>query len=267
MPFASNDGVKIYWEEHGEEEPLLLIMGLGYTLEMWHRNLPALSARYRTIVFDNRGVGRSDVPPGPYNTSEMAADAIAVLDESGVESAHVLGASLGGLIAQELVLGHPDRVRSLVLACTHTGGIGNVVMPSQEALDVLTKRASMTPEEGVRAAIPFVYHPETPRSTIEEDIAIRLQNYPSAEGYTGQLMAGAGHDAFDRLRNIKVPTLIIHGDSDGLVPTGNADMLAELIPGAKLVRVPQASHVFFCDQPDVSNAAVLEFLDEVSTTS
>lgn len=264
MPYTENDGVKIYWEEHGRGEPLLLIMGLGYTLDMWHRNLPALSERYRTIVFDNRGLGKSDVPPGPYSTSDMAADAIAVLDDAGVDKAHVLGASLGGLIAEELVLGHPHRVKSLILACTHGGGTEHIVMPSQEVLDMLAARASMTAEEGVRAAIPFVYHAETPRERIDEDLAIRLRTFPSAEGYTAQLAAGLTHDAFDRLKDIKVPTLVIHGDSDALIPYTNAQILAREIPGAKVTIIPKASHVFFTDQPEASNEVVLSFLGEVS---
>ena len=104
MPYAESDGVKIYWEEHGSGPPLLLIMGLGYTLDMWNRALPALAERYRTIVFDNRGVGRSDVPPGPYSIQTMAADARAVMDAAGIDKAHVFGVSMGGMIAQEFAL-------------------------------------------------------------------------------------------------------------------------------------------------------------------
>src|SRR5580700_7145984 len=99
MPFVENQGVKIYWDEQGDGEPLLLIMGLSYPSYMWHRTRPALAARYRTIAFDNRGVGRSDVPSGPYSMPMMAADAAAVLDAAGIASAHILGFSMGGMIA------------------------------------------------------------------------------------------------------------------------------------------------------------------------
>src|ERR1700730_5118305 len=115
MPFINNQGARIYWDEQGEGEPVLLIMGLGYPSAMWYRTRPLLAARYRTIALDNRGVGRSDVPPGPYPISLMASDAAAVLDASGVESAHLFGVSMGGMIAQEFALQYPKRVLSLIL--------------------------------------------------------------------------------------------------------------------------------------------------------
>ena len=140
MPYADNHGTRIYWEERGAGDPLLLIMGLGYTSEMWYRMAPLLSARYRTILYDNRGVGRSDAPEGPYPIATMADDAAAVLDAAGVDRAHVFGVSLGGMIAQELALRYPAPVRSLVLGCTHCGG-AQAVPPSEEARKVLAARA------------------------------------------------------------------------------------------------------------------------------
>ena len=122
MPFIEHQGARIYWDERSVGEPVLLIMGLGYPSDMWWRTRPALDARYRTIVLDNRGAGRSDMPPGPYPIGLMAADALAVLDAAGVESAHVFGISMGGMIAQELALQNQKRVRSLILGCTAAGG-------------------------------------------------------------------------------------------------------------------------------------------------
>src|SRR5215212_7863258 len=122
MPHTIREGIHLWWEEDGAGDPLLLIMGLGATLEWWARLRPSLTARCRTILFDNRGVGRSDVPAGPYSIPAMADDAAAVLDAAGVGSAHVFGLSMGGYIAQELILRHPGRVRSLILACTSCGG-------------------------------------------------------------------------------------------------------------------------------------------------
>src|SRR5436309_3605557 len=139
VPFAENDGVKIRWEEQGSGPPLLLIMGLGYTLDMWYRQLPALAERRRVLVFDNRGVGESDVPDGPYTMAQMAGDALAVLDDARVDRCHVLGASLGGAVAQELVLSYPDRVRSLVLACTTCGG-PRAEAAAPEVLEILQAR-------------------------------------------------------------------------------------------------------------------------------
>src|SRR6202044_1765574 len=122
MPFVENQDAKIYWDEQGSGEPLLLIEGLGYPSYMWHRTRPILAQTYRTIVLDNRGVGQSDVPPGVYSIELMASDAAAVLDAAGVQRAHVFGVSMGGMIAQEFALQYPKRVLSLILGCTAAGG-------------------------------------------------------------------------------------------------------------------------------------------------
>ena len=153
MPFTNSNGCRIYWEESGAGYPLL-IMGLGYSHEMWHRTRPAMTEHYRTIVFDNRGVGKSDLPAGPYPLAQMAHDVAAVLDAAGVEQAHVYGISMGGMIAQELALNHPERVRSLILGCTACGGV-NAVPTAAPVMQTLLDRAAMTPEEGVEAMGPI----------------------------------------------------------------------------------------------------------------
>jgi pimeloyl-ACP methyl ester carboxylesterase len=263
MPFADNAGVRIHWEEQGRGEPLLLIMGLGYTLEMWHRTIPRLADRFRVIAFDNRGVGRSDAPEGPYSTQEMAGDGAAVLDAAGVDVAHVVGASLGGMIAQELVLAHPERARSLVLCCTTCGG-PTFVPAEPEVLAALQARATMTPEEGVRAMIPFIYDAGTPTDRIDEDLAIRLRTFPQPGGYLAQLHAATSHDAHARVGAIAVPTLVVHGESDRLVRPENGRDLAARIPGSMLVMVTRASHILFTDQPEVVHGTILEFLRDVT---
>jgi len=121
MPFAEINGVKIYWEEEGSGDPILLIMGLGWPSYMWYRTKPLLTGKYRTITFDNRGAGRSDVPPGPYPIATMASDAAAVLDATGVESAHLYGVSMGGMIAQTIAATEPQRVLSLTSIYSTTG--------------------------------------------------------------------------------------------------------------------------------------------------
>ena len=153
MPFTNSNGCRIYWEESGAGDPLLLIMGLGYSHDMWHRTRPAMADHYQTIVFDNRGVGKSDLPAGPYSIAQMADDAAAVLDAAGVERAHVYGISMGGMIAQELALNHPERVRSLILGCTACGG-AKAVPTAAPVMQTLLDRAAMTPEEGVEAMGP-----------------------------------------------------------------------------------------------------------------
>ena len=168
-------------------------MGLGYPSAMWYRIRPALSARYRTIALDNRGAGRSDVPPGPYSIPQMASDAAAVLDAAGVESAHVFGVSMGGMIAQEFVLQYPRRVLSLILGCAAAGG-PTAVRAEAEAIQMLRTRNQMSPEQAAEATVPFIYDPATPREWIDEDIAIRRPWFPTPEpGCRDRLFCRAPH--------------------------------------------------------------------------
>ena len=259
MPYATNNGTRIYWEEHGSGEPLLLIMGLGYPHEMWHRTVPAVSARYRTILFDNRGVGKSDVPDGAYPIATMTDDARCVLDAAGVDTAHIYGISMGGMIAQEFALRYPARVRKLVLGCTSPGG-PKVVRAEAAVNEVLMNRANMTMEDAMEASIPIVYDPHTPRERIEEDLAIRRKSYPTPAGYTNQLMGILAWQSWDRLGGITAPTLVIHGTTDRLVPPGNGELIAHAISGAKWVLLEKASHIYPTDQPERANAEVLAFL-------
>jgi len=261
MPFATNEGVKLYWEEHGAGDPLLLIMGLGATLEWWHRLVPILAPRYRTIVFDNRGAGRSDVPAGPYPVPVMAADAAAVMDAAGVASAHVFGASMGGMIAQELALNHPSRVRSLILGCTACGG-QHVVPATKEVGAALAARTTMTREEAMWAMVPYIFDASTPRDVVAADLAIRLTSPVTNDGYFAQLQGiRAWSGSYDRLAGLTMPTLVIHGETDQLVPPENGRIVAKAIPGSRLLMIPHASHIFFTDQFEASSQALLSFLD------
>jgi pimeloyl-ACP methyl ester carboxylesterase len=260
MPYADNDGTKIYWEERGSGEPILLIMGLGYTLDMWHRVMSTLAAHYRVIAFDNRGVGHSDVPPGPYAIPVMASDAAAVMDAAKIDAAHVFGVSMGGMIAQEFALQYPARVNSLILGCTACGG-PDAVPAEPDVLNALLARATMTVEEAIQAMAHYVYDTATPKERLEEDFAIRRRTYPSAEGYLAQLEGVRAWESFSRLSQIAAPTLVIHGESDKLVPPANGKLIANYISGAKLVILPEASHIFMTDQPEASNQAILSFLD------
>jgi len=258
MPFVQNQGAKLYWDELGSGEPLLLIMGLSYPSYMWHRTRPILAERYRTIALDNRGIGQSDVPPGVYSIALMASDAAAVLDAAGVETAHVFGVSMGGMIAQEFALQYPGRVRSLILGCTAAGG-PHAVKAEPAALQTLTRR-DLTPEESKEAIIPFIYDAATPPERIDEDMAIRMKWYPTPQGYAGQLQGIFSWEAYSRIDQITAPTLVIHGETDQLIPPANAKLIAERIPGAKVVLLAHASHIFETDQPGAAHHAILEFL-------
>lgn len=260
MPFVENQGARIYWDEQGHGAPVLLIMGLGYTSHMWHRVRPVLSPQYQTIALDNRGVGRSDAPPGPYPIALMASDTAAVLDAAGIETAHIFGASMGGMVAQEFALQYPMRVRSLILGCTAAGG-PTAVRAEPEATQMLMTRDKMSPAQAAEAAVPFIYDPATPRERIDEDFAIRRPWFPKPEAYKAQLQGILAWESYSRLPTIAVPTLVIYGENDRLVAPGNGKLIAGRVPGAKLVTIPHASHLFMTDQTEVANRAILQFLN------
>jgi pimeloyl-ACP methyl ester carboxylesterase len=258
MPFVENQGAKIYWDEQGSGEPLLLIMGLSYPSYMWHRSRPVLAQTYRTIALDNRGVGQSDVPPGVYSIALMASDAAAVLDAAKAQRAHVFGVSMGGMIAQEFALQYPNRVRSLILGCTAAGG-PHAVQAQPKVLEILM-RQGMTPEEAKEAILPFIYDSGTPRERIDEDMAIRMKWYPTPQGYRSQLQGIIGWEAYSRIVQITAPTMVIHGETDRLIPPANGRLISERIPHARLVLIPSAGHIFETDQPAAAKQAILGFL-------
>jgi 3-oxoadipate enol-lactonase len=256
--------VRLHWEDTGGSgPPVLLVMGLGMNATGWWRTIPALSD-FRVISFDNRGVGRSDRVAGPYTVAEMADDAVSVLDAAGVERAHVYGISLGGMIAQEVALRHPDRVRALVLGATTAGG--DELVPASEAVNAFVRlRAQMTAEHAVWASVPINYARRTRLEggqRIAEDIAQRLRFPVEAEYYSAQLAAAHGHAA--EVAEIRAPTLVVHGDEDVLIPPANGERLAELIPGAELSMWPGAAHLYFTDEPRMDRY-VAEWLSERSS--
>jgi pimeloyl-ACP methyl ester carboxylesterase len=256
------DGARIAWQSDGPEHApaVLLVMGLAYPAAMWFRLVPALAERYRVIRVDNRGAGLTgDVPGAPYTVETMAADCLAVLDAAGTRRAHVVGISMGGLIAQEIALTAPGRVLSLCLTATHPG-IAHAVM-NPEAIEMLMKRGEMTPAEAAEASVPFNYAPTTPRERIEEDWAIRMPLAATNEGYMAQAAGTSQWDGYERIPGITAPTLVLHGELDRLVPPANGTAIAERIPGAELVVVPDANHVLMTDQPELVGKVLLDWLD------
>jgi 3-oxoadipate enol-lactonase len=240
-----------------KEPPVLLVMGLGMAATGWWRTVPVLAeAGLRVLSFDNRGVGRSERPPGPYTVAEMADDAVSVLDAAGVDAAHVYGISLGGMIAQELALRHPERVRALVLGATTAGGSAHV--PADGAtLAFLSLRGQMTAEHAVWASVPINYAARTRAQggdRIAADIVQRLRYPIEAEYYTAQLAAAQAHDTVSRLAQIRAPTLVVHGTEDVLIPPANGERLAAAIAGAELSLWPGAAHLYFTDEPEADRA-------------
>jgi len=255
MPFACRPGARIWWDYSGTGDPVLLIMGHAYGAGMWHRTAPELAASYRVIRFDNRGVGRSSDPPGPYPVQVMADDALAVLDAAGAASAHVYGVSLGGAIALQLALGHPGRVRSLILGCT-AASAGSVQRGA-----LLIRARSLLPAAALnRMAWKLLYGPGTPAFRRAEDQRIVRRTRCSGRGRRGQLTGAAGFDVTGRLAEIRVPTLVMHGAQDHIVLAANAQRLADGIAGARLVMFPGAGHAYITDVAQAANREVLHFL-------
>ena len=277
MGSARVGSLDLYYEEHGRGDPLLLIMGLAADARAWMFQLPAFAERYRTISFDNRGVGRSAKPAGPYTIHQMADDAVGLLDALGITRAHVIGVSMGGMIAQELVLRHPGRVRGLVLACTYpepdadierqrefsVGQLGGSVTGTGE---IQIDLSALDPFAFFQHMLPRVFNQAFIDTELPKLMALfsgTLEYGFSLEAILGQVAAVMGHRATDRLHQITAPTLVITGDADLLIPPGNSDVLARHIPGARLVKVPGGSHGFNFETPDVFNREVLAFLASI----
>jgi pimeloyl-ACP methyl ester carboxylesterase len=274
MSMTNVDSIQLYYEEHGSGDPLLLIMGLAADSTAWLFQIPDFARHYRTIAFDNRGVGRSAKPPGPYTIHGMADDAAGLLDVLRIERAHVVGVSMGGMIAQELALRHPDRVRGLVLGCTFPEPDADAERQRQFSLAQFGGHVTATGETeiDVSAVDPLAFFQHLlPRvfnqSFIDSELPKLLQIFGGAlqygfsmEAILAQVGATQAHDTLDRLGRIAAPTLVLTGDSDLLIPPTCSDTLAARIPDAKLAKIPGGSHGFNFETPDVFNRAVLDFL-------
>jgi pimeloyl-ACP methyl ester carboxylesterase len=258
----------LHWESSGEGPPVLLIMGLGLSGGAWWRTVPVLARRFRVITFDNRGVGRSASLTYAYTIEGMADDAVSVLDDAEVALAHVYGISLGGMVAQQLALRHPRRLRSLVLGATHPGG-PRAVAPDQEVLDFFRRRPDLPQEEAAWASVPYNYGPLCRRrhgSRIAMDIAHRLRHPFAADAYRAQLYAAGLHNCLGRLDRIEAPTLIVHGRHDRLIPVQNAELMADHLPGSKLEILARSGHLYPTEEPQVDEtiAAFMAASDPVA---
>jgi 3-oxoadipate enol-lactonase len=254
---ADSAGVRIAYESFGEGPALLLMQGIGYARWSWDPIVPALAERFRVLSFDNRGIGESDVPAPPYTARELAEDALAVLEAEAIDRAHVVGASLGGMAAQELAAAFPERVDRLVLACTTPGGAGAVPMPAQ-TVALMQEAAMLAPEVALRRFVENALAPHADDSLVEELYQRRLANPPDPLGWQGQASAGAAFDG--SALEIAAPTLVLHGTEDAVVDPGNAALLAERITGARVELFSGCGHLFFWEQPERFAGTVAEFL-------
>jgi len=264
VPTVRVGDINIYYEIHGDGEPLLLINGYGQYSGHWAALIRHLSREHRLIIFDNRGTGRSDKPEIRYSIKMMAADARGLIDALGIDRAHVFGISMGGMIAQEFALNYPERVISLILGCTECGG-KNAVPQTKEAKEFLfgAEMAKLSAAERARLAPPMLWnqgfidkHPEA----VEFYVETTLKFPTPPHSYACQARAIWSHDTYDRLPQIKAPTLVIAGDADRIIPVGNSKILASRIPGAELVMLKNSGHGFFGDAARESITTILDFL-------
>lgn len=249
--------MRIAWESQGTGAPLLLMQGLGYTRQGWGPLRARLARHYRVLSYDNRGIGESDVPPGPYRVEDLAADGVQVLDEAGVERAHVLGMSLGGFAAQALAAAHPERVEKLVLASTSPGGADCYPLPEQ-TVALMAQATSLPPDVALRRFVENALAPGSGR--VDEVLACRRDHPPDPEGWQAQAAAGAAWDADGRLARIGAPTLVVTGTADTVVDPRNAPLLAERIANAQLATIEGAGHLVFWERTEEFASLVEEFL-------
>lgn len=251
-------------EVFGEGEPtVLMIHGLGYGRWGWTWNAPALAERFRVVTFDNRGVGGSDAPEGPYTIATMAADAVALMDAMGIARAHVVGTSLGGFIAQQIAVEHPRRVDRLVLACTAFGGPDMVPMP-EVTVRLMEEAPSLPDEVRLRRAVENGFTPAFAKrrpDVIERVMAFRRATAQQYARWLDQAAAGAAFDLSARVGSIAAPTLVITGVEDTVIDVRNSKLLAAAVPDARLVEM-DGGHLFFIEQSEAFNDAVASFLAE-----
>jgi pimeloyl-ACP methyl ester carboxylesterase len=259
---VTDDGVRLAFSVGGEGEPLLMIPGLGATRRIYASIIPALARRHRVIVYDPRGVGDSDVPGGPYPMSRLAADCVAVATASGAPGFQLFGASMGGLTAEHVAVLHPGRVTRLVLAATGPGRHA-AVPAAPEATGALLGRGAATPAAAYRLACTVLYSPRFQRDHpefIEDEVAHRASHPIPGRAFTAQYRSSRDADVSRRLGEIAVPTLVLHGTEDVLVPLANAETLTKLIPGARRYWFDGCGHLFFHEAPGLTAEVILSFL-------
>jgi 3-oxoadipate enol-lactonase len=269
VPKSNVGDINIYYEVHGDGETVALVMGLGGGLPWLFQQVTALSKQYQVVAFDNRGTGGSDAPDIPYTMEMMAGDLYLLLGAIGVKTAHVFGISMGGMIAQHFALLYPEKVKSLILGATTCGGTHRII-PDMEAIRVLfdmDRMQTLTPEERAMETLPFVFSQEfinNNQALIQQLLAKMVGHVTPLHGYMRQAAAIMGHDTYERLPEIKVPTMVIAGDADKLVPVENSRLIASRIPNAELVILEKMGHGFNIEASDVVNDTVLRFLRQHS---
>ncbi len=263
MERALINGVELAYELRGRGAPLVMIHGAQGDQTMFTAMAAAFAEKYRVLTFDQRGSGLSAKPDMPYSIAMLADDTAGLMDHVGLAAANVIGVSMGGTIAQELVLRHPNKVLSLVLGCTTAGG-PTAIRAGGSAAASAYSTAAMTPEERGKALAEAAFtkgylaqHPEIITSMIES----RRQRPIDSAAFARRMKAIVEHDAYERLPQIHCPTRVITGRDDALIAWENSRLIAERIEGAKLIVLEPAGHCFWLEQPEQSQTAIAQFLD------
>jgi len=263
MPKVKVGDINIYYEIHGKGEPLVMIPGATAGVDWSFRIIPVFSREYKVVAFDNRGAGQSDAPDVPYTTEMMADDLAGLLDAIGIDSAHIEGASMGGMIAQQFALRYPERVISLILACTSFGGPHSIITTDPEIMDALQHPKELPLKENMMETLRLTMSQEfiDQNPGFIQELTAKMMEHPvSPHGQMRQVEAVMGCDMYERLPEIKAPTLVIHGEVDRSLPVENARILAARIPNAELVTLKNMGHLFMFEAFDESNRIMLDFL-------
>jgi pimeloyl-ACP methyl ester carboxylesterase len=263
MPRANAGQVNLYYEIHGDGPPLALFMGLGGNVAMWDPEfIEGLAVHFRTLIFDNRGTGQSDKPDHPCSMATFASDAAGLLETLGLAHVHVFGASMGGMIAQQFALDHPDRLGRLILCCTAPGG-RHTTIPSLETLEAIANTSGLSPAEATRKNRRFAFTPAfiAAHEDYLEAKLVREIEYPTPPCALAHHFSAAAHfDVYDRLPEIRQRTLIMTGREDLMVPAPNSVLLAQAIPRADLIMYANAGHGVLTERRRECLDAIIGFL-------
>lgn len=273
MPFETINDVDIYYEIHGPSgaPPLVCIEGWGYSLWMWFRQIPDLKEKCRCIVFDNRGVGKSSKPDYPYTMDLFAGDTVGLMERLGIKRAHFFGISMGGYIAQQIAVSHPERVKSLILASTSFGGPNAVIAEKRvQAMMFAIPTETLSVEQAMEMRHSVTYSPQFLKDNkplLKQIQRWREQNPQPLYARGNQAAATVEFNVEEELGQVSVPTLIVHGTNDLIVPPQNAEMLADKISTSRLVLIEGGPHLTFIEYYEKFNNAVLSFVNEVERES
>ncbi|WP_404787893.1 alpha/beta fold hydrolase [Altericista sp. CCNU0014] len=259
--------IEMYYEVHGSGEPVVLIHGLSMDSSTWFNQVPVLSQNYKVVVFDNRGVGQTDAPNKDYSTEMMADDAVALLKFLNVDNAHILGFSMGGMIAQIIALKYPELVKSLLLNATATQFPAKAKHLIQTWLRMLNENVSLETRirEGFLWGYTNEFFEDDERVTASVNLAIDRPHLLSTRGFAGQVAALMKHDTRSQISHISVPTLVLIGEDDTFIPRKFSEELAARIPKAELVVLERGGHNCWIEFPGLFNQAVMQFLEGVTS--